>query len=184
MRVSLGTDGRGCDESLDMLELAKMTALVHKARGLRYDEWPTAAEALDMATHAGSLCSGHGERLGRIEPGARGDLTLFDATAPAFTPLIDPVRQLVYGAPSKHVTSVVVDGRVVLDHGRVAHIDETEILGRAREIASRISRGGEGTAASRALEAVVRKVYDRAEAADVGLDAYVGSGLTAEGLRR
>ena len=32
VRLGLGTDGRGCDESLDMLELTKMTALVHKAR--------------------------------------------------------------------------------------------------------------------------------------------------------
>src|SRR5207245_1947640 len=42
VRVALGTDGRGCDETLDMFELTKMTALVHKARGGDYRGWPTA----------------------------------------------------------------------------------------------------------------------------------------------
>lgn len=168
--IALGTDGRGCDETLDMLELAKMTALVHKVRGLRYEEWPTAADVLEMATRGGSLCSGH-PGLGAIEPGAYADLTLLDALAPAFTPLIEPVRQLVYGAPSRHVTSVVVGGQVVLDQGHPVHIDQAEILRRAREFAPLTASVTDDGA--RALEAVVRKVYERAEDADVGLSAYV-----------
>ncbi len=179
VRIALGTDGRGCDETLDMLELAKMTALVHKARGLPYDQWPTAAEVLAMATRGGSLCSGHNESLGRIEPGAQGDLTLFDGAAPAFTPLIDPVRQLVYGAPSRHVLTVVVRGRVVVEQGRVVSVDEGEILGLAHELAPPLGPDvGSGDADSRRLEAIVGKLYERAEEASIGLDAYVGSGLS------
>ena len=82
VRVALGTDGRGCDESLDMLELAKMTALVHKARGGDFHRWPTAAQALDMCTSAASICMGHGERLGRLEEGAHGDLSPCRPTRP------------------------------------------------------------------------------------------------------
>jgi 5-methylthioadenosine/S-adenosylhomocysteine deaminase len=166
--IALGTDGRGCDETLDMLELAKMTALVHKARGLPYEEWPTAAEVLAMMIRGGGLACGHEQRLGAIEPGAYGDLTLLDADAPAFAPMVDPVRQLIYGAPSRHVTSVVVGGEVVLDHGHSTRFDEAEILGLAREF------GVAATAGDRELEAVVRKVYERAEESDVGVNAYVG----------
>jgi 5-methylthioadenosine/S-adenosylhomocysteine deaminase len=115
--VALGTDGRGCDETLDMLELAKMTACLHKVRGGDWRRWPTAAEALEMATEAGSGCMGHGEGLGRLEPGARGDLIMLPRSSAAFTPLNDPVRQLVYGAPSGDVETVVVDGRVVVREG-------------------------------------------------------------------
>ena len=171
--VALGTDGRGCDETLDMLELAKMTALVHKARGLPYEEWPTAAEVLAMMIRGGGVACGHEQRLGAIEPGAHGDLTLLDADAPAFAPMIDPVRQLVYGAPSRHVTSVVVGGEIVLDHGHATRIDEAEILGRAREFGVAVTAGA--AVGDRELEAVVRKVYQRAEESDVGVNAYVGA---------
>jgi len=71
VRIGLGTDGRGCDETLDMLELTRMSALIHKARGLHYDAWPAAADVFDLTTRGGSRCAGHGDRLGRIEgPGA------------------------------------------------------------------------------------------------------------------
>jgi 5-methylthioadenosine/S-adenosylhomocysteine deaminase len=171
--VALGTDGRGCDETLDMLELAKMTALVHKARGLPYEEWPTAVEVLAMMIRGGGVACGHERRLGAIEPGAHGDLTLLDADAPAFAPMIDPVRQLIYGAPSRHVTSVVVGGEVVLDHGHATRIDEAEILGRAREFG--VAATGGAAVGDRQLEAVVRKVYERAEESNVGVNAYVGA---------
>jgi 5-methylthioadenosine/S-adenosylhomocysteine deaminase len=170
--IALGTDGRGCDETLDMLELAKMTALVHKARGLPYEEWPTAADVLAMMIRGGGLACGHEQRLGAIEHGAYGDLMLLDADAPAFAPMVDPVRQLIYGAPSRHVTSVVVGGEVVLDHGHATRIDEAEILGRAREFGVAAAGAGVG---DRELEAVVRKVYERAEESNVGVNAYVGA---------
>src|SRR5205823_423512 len=89
VRVALGTDGRGCDETLDMFELAKMTALVHKARGESYRDWPTAADAFAMATRNASTCTGHGERLGRIEPGAYADLVLLRRDSLAFAPLLE-----------------------------------------------------------------------------------------------
>ena len=33
LHLGLGTDGRGCDETLDMLELARVSALLHKVKG-------------------------------------------------------------------------------------------------------------------------------------------------------
>ena len=62
VRVALGTDGRGCDETLDMFELAKMTALVQKVRGGDYRSWITAADAFRMATIGGSGVAGHGQQ--------------------------------------------------------------------------------------------------------------------------
>jgi 5-methylthioadenosine/S-adenosylhomocysteine deaminase len=181
VRIALGTDGRGCDETLDMLELAKMTALVHKARGLAYERWPTASGVLGMATRGGSVCAGHEEKLGRIHAGACGDLTLLQQDALAFTPLLDPVRQLVYGAPSRHIRTVIVGGRVVLDSGRLVGVDERAILEHARRIAAPLSTTDQafGDAATRRLEVIIRGLYERAENSQLGLDAYVGSGLEA-----
>jgi len=179
VRVALGTDGRGCDETLDMFELAKMTALVHKAHGESYRDWPTAADAFAMATRNASICTGHGERLGRIEPGAHGDLVLLDRDSLPFTPLLDPVRQLVYGAPSREVETVVVGGNVVVADGRLVGVD----AGRMHELARTYAAAppdpdDPGTEALMRLQDIVSGVYERAEGAELGLDSYIGTGLT------
>ncbi|MEA2228079.1 MAG: 5-methylthioadenosine/S-adenosylhomocysteine deaminase [Solirubrobacteraceae bacterium] len=172
-RVALGTDGRGCDETLDMFELAKMTALVHKVRGGDYAQWPTARDALRMATAGGSACTGHGERLGWIEEGAHADLVLIPRSSPTFAPLHDPVRQLVYGAPSRDVDTVVVDGRVVVRGGRVLGVDDAWLLDRVAEHAPAVLAGERSDDADE-LERAVAAMYARLEAGSVdGVDAYL-----------
>ncbi len=179
VRVALGTDGRGCDETLDMLELAKTTALVHKARGESYRDWPTAGDVLAMTTRDASICTGHGERLGRVEPGAHGDLVLLRRGSLPFTPLIDPVRQLVYGAPGHEVETVVVGGEVVVAGGRLVGVDEERMLELARTYAAPPPDPDDpGTEALMRLQEIVGGVYERAEHAELGLDSYIGSGLT------
>jgi guanine deaminase len=174
VRVALGTDGRGCDETLDMLELAKMTALVHKARGGDYRRWPTAAEALAMCTSGASVCTGHGERLGRIETGAKGDLILLPLDSPALTPLHDPVRQLVYGVPSADIRSVVVDGRVVATDGKPVGVDLARLTEQAGPFAAD-SLAGERPADAAALESLVDEMYREVEATELDIDFYLGS---------
>jgi cytosine/adenosine deaminase-related metal-dependent hydrolase len=171
--LALGTDGRGCDETLDMFELTKMTALVHKARGGDYGAWPTAAEALRMATTGGSSVAGHGQQLGRIEPGARGDLVLLRRDSLAFTPLNEPVRQLVYGAPSRDVDTVIVDGRVVVRGGELAGVDTAWLLDRVK-VHMHEALSGTASPESQRLERMVSEMYARIDARELELNAYLG----------
>jgi 5-methylthioadenosine/S-adenosylhomocysteine deaminase len=174
VRVALGTDGRGCDETLDMFELAKMTACVHKARGGDWRGWPTARDAFEMATSAASACTGHGESLGRLERGARGDLILLRRHSLAFTPLHDPIRQLVYGAASREVRHVVVDGKVVVRDGDVLGVDLDHLLARAHEYTPEIL-GGVRRADSEEIERLVDEMYQRVERAELEVDSYIPS---------
>lgn len=174
VRVALGTDGRGCMETLDMLELARMTALVHKVRGRDFRRWPTALDALRMATSDASPCAGHGERLGRIEPGARGDLILIPRDVPAFTPLHQPARQLVYGASAGDVHTVVVDGRVVVRDGSVLGIDRDWLMSRVEPYSAEALAGERGADAD-TLERLAGEAYAWADQAQLELDAYLNS---------
>jgi cytosine/adenosine deaminase-related metal-dependent hydrolase len=174
VRVALGTDGRGCDETLDMFELAKMTALVHKVRGGEYKNWITAADVLRMATVEGSAVAGHGRRLGRIEPGAKGDLVLMRRDSLAFVPMNHPVRQLLYGSPSRDVDTVIVDGRVVVRQGELVGVDTDWLLDRAR-VHAHEALTGTATPESRELERVVSDMYARIDARELDLDAYLGA---------
>jgi 5-methylthioadenosine/S-adenosylhomocysteine deaminase len=174
VRVALGTDGRGCDETLDMLELAKTTACVHKARGGDWRDWLTAHGAFEMATREASACTGHGESLGRIERGARADLMLLRRHSPVFTPLHDPVRQLVYGAASREVRDVLVDGRVVVRDGRVLAVDMDELLARANECTSEVLGGVRRDDADQ-IEQLVDEMYLRVERTELDVDSYIPS---------
>jgi cytosine/adenosine deaminase-related metal-dependent hydrolase len=172
VRVALGTDGRGCDETLDMFELTKMTALVHKARGGDYRAWPTAVDAFRMATLGGSSVAGHGQRLGRIQPGAKADLVLLKRDSLAFVPVNDPVRQLVYGAPSRDVDTVIVDGRVVVRGGEPVGIDSAWLLDGVR---THMHEALTGTASpqSQHLERIVSDMYARIDRRELDLGAYL-----------
>jgi guanine deaminase len=151
-----------------------MTALVHKARGGDYRRWPTAAEALDMCTSAASVCTGHGERLGRIETGAKGDLILLPLDSPALTPLHDPVRQLVYGVPSADIRNVVVDGRVVVADGKPVGVDVARLIEQAGPFAED-SLAGERPADAAALESMVDDMYRQVESTELDVDSYLRS---------
>ena len=56
------------------------------------------------------------------------------------TPLRDPVKNIVYNASDEDVDRVYVNGRLVVDGGRVQGADEGAILGALRPAASACGR--------------------------------------------
>jgi cytosine/adenosine deaminase-related metal-dependent hydrolase len=93
----------------------------------RNTEATTAADVFDAATLGGARALGRDD-LGRIAPGARADLVLWRATSWGMTPLRDPVKNIVYNAGAEDVDRVWVQGRLVVDGGRVLAADEGAIL--------------------------------------------------------
>ncbi|MBI2301519.1 MAG: amidohydrolase, partial [Armatimonadetes bacterium] len=74
--IGLGTDGPASNNNLDVLEEARLAALIHK--GVRHDPTTiTAAEALAMATWGGAEAVGI-PQLGRLIEGWRADLICLD----------------------------------------------------------------------------------------------------------
>jgi guanine deaminase len=149
-----------------------MTALVHKARGGDYRSWPTAAEVFGMATVGGSSVAGHGRRLGRLEPGAKADLVLLRPDTLALVPLNDPIRQLVYGAPSRDVDTVIVDGRVVVRSGKLTRVDTEWLLDCVR-VHMHEALAGTASPESQRLERIVSEMYERIDGRELELEAYL-----------
>ena len=71
--------------------------------------------------------------LGRISPGAKADIAVFDMADSMIAPRIDPIQTLVYGATGRVTRATIVDGRISMRDGAVAGID----LVAAREQAQR-----------------------------------------------
>ncbi|HXJ80787.1 MAG TPA: chlorohydrolase family protein [Candidatus Methylomirabilis sp.] len=122
VNMSLGTD----TNPQSVIEAMRWAAVVSKLME-RNTEATTAADVFDAATVGGARALGRDD-LGRIAPGAKADLVLWKATSWRMTPLRDPIKNIVYNAADEDIDRVYVNGRVVVDGGRVLAADEAAIL--------------------------------------------------------
>ena len=124
--VGLGTDGASSNNNLDMLEEVKLAALLHKVDTLNPVAIP-ALEAIKLGTENGAKAIGL-EKIGRIEEGYKADLVLYDMKSVQWQPKYNPISLLVYSANSSSVDTVIVDGKVLMEHGELKTLDEEKII--------------------------------------------------------
>ena len=81
---------------------------------------------------AGAVPLGRPGELGRVAPGQLADLVLVDTTGAHHLASTHPVPAVGLHARAGDVTTVVVGGDVVVEDGRLTHLDEAEVLAEAR----------------------------------------------------
>jgi 5-methylthioadenosine/S-adenosylhomocysteine deaminase len=135
--VGLGTDGPASNNNLDVLEEARLAALLHKVTTGDPTSVPAAA-ALAMATRGGAQALGLGDRVGQIRVGFRADLAVLDFRRPHLTPRHDVVSHLVYAARADDVRHVFVNGTPLLLDGVLQSIDEERVCARVGERIARL----------------------------------------------
>ncbi|MGH7277966.1 MAG: amidohydrolase family protein [Candidatus Rokuibacteriota bacterium] len=132
--VSLGADSGNGSNHFDMLRLMYLVATIYKDARLDVGVMPP-ERALEMATIRGAEALGLAGEIGSLETGKRADVVLYDRDTPEWRPLLNPVNNLVYAATGASVRTVLVDGRVVLDGGRVTTVDERCVFERVERSA-------------------------------------------------
>jgi 5-methylthioadenosine/S-adenosylhomocysteine deaminase len=140
---SLGTDGSASNNTQDMIGVMKAAALLQKVHYLD----PLASSAwtvLEMATNGGAKALGLEGVIGSIKEGYRADLFVADFQKPHTTPVYDPVANLVYSARPENVVAVMVDGKVVMEEGRLVGVDEGLAVERLQKDAQRLEKVGTG----------------------------------------
>jgi cytosine/adenosine deaminase-related metal-dependent hydrolase len=70
--------------------------------------------------------------LGRLQKGAKADITIINLRDIAFGAVRDPIRSLMETAVSRDVRTVIVDGETLVDDGKYLRIDEEELLGKVQ----------------------------------------------------
>ncbi|MEM2324076.1 MAG: amidohydrolase [Candidatus Bathyarchaeia archaeon] len=132
--VGLGTDGAASNNSLDMFETMKATALIHK--WYRWD--PTTLPAwrvLEAATIQGYRALGI-DKAGYIGVGARADIAIIDLRKPRLQPIHGAeglISNIVYACSGSDVHSTIVDGEPVVWYNRIVNIDEEEVYERVAD---------------------------------------------------
>jgi 5-methylthioadenosine/S-adenosylhomocysteine deaminase len=135
--VGLGTDGPASNNNLDLFEEMDTAAKLGKL--VRRDPTVMPAKTVfHMATLGGAKALGLSGRIGSLEAGKLGDVVLVDARVPELTPLYDVYSHLVYAVKGANVTTVVVNGKVVVRNRRMETVDEMEVLAKARELKEKI----------------------------------------------
>jgi len=138
VRVGLGVDGSASNDGACMLGEARQAMLLQRV-GLGPAAM-TARQALELATLGGAAVLGRDD-IGSLAPGMAADFAAFDLRGVNLAGgLHDPVAALVFCAPGSS-SWVVINGRVVVEAGRLATVDLPAVLERHNRLARRLSGG-------------------------------------------
>jgi 5-methylthioadenosine/S-adenosylhomocysteine deaminase len=112
-----------------------LTALLHK--GISGDASAvTAGEVLDMATYNGAKALGINS--GEIAIGKNADITLINTELPQFEPKNDLISSLCYSANGSEVDTVMVNGEIVVEKGKLIKINEEQIYVESEKVMERL----------------------------------------------
>ncbi|HJR02502.1 MAG TPA: amidohydrolase [Methylomirabilota bacterium] len=138
LAVGLGTDGSTCADNQNLFEALRIASVISTLRFPHETaRWLDADTVWSLATSGTARVMGQPGDLGALAAGRKADLVLLRTDSIFLRPLSDPVKALVYAETGASVDTVLVDGRVVLEGGRVTRVDETRIYARAQEAADR-----------------------------------------------
>ena len=138
--VGLGTDGEKENNNFDMFEEMKAASLMGKLRhrdAAAMDSW----ECLRMGTIGGARALGLDHLVGSLEPGKRADVIAIRKDTPRMTPFFaegpwfNLQHNLVHAVRGSDVAMTMVEGRVLVEDGRLLTGDMGEIIARIHALA-------------------------------------------------
>ena len=132
INVAIGTDGNNASNYSDLMRATYLVAGLFK--DARQDPQMFPAEtAYEMATLGGARAMQMASEIGSLEVGKKADLVLHDTDRPEWRPLLNVMNQLVWSADGRGVHTVLVDGRTVVEDGRVTALDEEQFYARCQD---------------------------------------------------
>ncbi|MEO6444945.1 MAG: amidohydrolase family protein, partial [Gemmatimonadaceae bacterium] len=140
--VMLGSDGVAPDRSYDMFRHMFQAMRYQRAR-FRDTKVLPAGKVLEMVTIDGARALGLEKEIGSLEAGKKADVILVDWYRPHMLPMNMPLYRVAYFANGNDVSTVLVNGRVLMRDQKVLSVDEQAVLAMAqREADTAIKRSG------------------------------------------
>jgi 8-oxoguanine deaminase len=136
--VGVGVDGSASNDGGGLLAEARQAMLLQRV-GLGPSAL-TARQALELATLGGAAVLGRDD-IGSLAPGMAADFAAFDLRGVNLAGgLHDPVAALVFCAPEA-ASWVAIDGRLVVEQGRLATLDLPVVLEAHNRLARQLVSG-------------------------------------------
>lgn len=130
--VGLGSD-MGAYYNMSIFDQMRLASLMQKVKTLN----PLAlgyVDAFGLATVGGAKAVGLEKEIGSLEKNKKADIVLLDTKNMAFAPNNNIVSQVVYSAFPSAVDTVICDGKVLKEGGRIVVADEDTIIGKAKDV--------------------------------------------------
>jgi len=138
VNVSISVDGSASNDSSDMLGEVRQALLLQRVT--KGASALSAEEAWRMAGENGAYLLGF-ERIGRIEAGWAADLAIFDVMdIPYVGALSDPAAALIFAGCNHKTAYTIVNGKIVVEEGRLVGIEEEELVAKASEAVKSLYR--------------------------------------------
>lgn len=133
LKIGLGVDGAGSNNSQDMLETIKMAALLQKVAA-KDAAVINAQQVLDWATLGGAQILGLEDQIGSLEVGKQADLFVIAPNSAKVVPIHDPVATLVYSCGQENVELTMANGLMLMEDKVIQHLDEDEVLRNCQQV--------------------------------------------------
>lgn len=121
VNMCIGTDTFPSDMLQEMRLAAHMGKIVDRAT-----YYTTAKSIFYAATVGGAKALGRND-LGKLAPGAKADFAVFDLDNVELIPVRDLIKNIVFSATHNSVLHVYVDGKRIVENGRIPGFDEKEM---------------------------------------------------------
>jgi guanine deaminase len=151
VNVGVGTDGANCSDNQNVYEAMRLASFVSKAQTPDVERWITTEEVVLAATEGGARALGFDEKIGRLAPGYKADIVFLDLAHVNWIPFNDPTNQLVHTEDGNAVDSVMIGGRMVVEHRRVTTVDVVALSRDAEAARARLARAN----------APIKELYER-----------------------
>jgi 5-methylthioadenosine/S-adenosylhomocysteine deaminase len=138
VRAGLGTDGPASSNDLDLFEEIDLALKLHKVTS-GDPRTLSARDGIELATIGGARALHLEREIGSLEPGKRADLIVLATDAPWAQTRYDVYSHLAYAQKGSDVVTTIVNGRVLMEDGRMLTLDTAQIAARAREYRDRIA---------------------------------------------
>ena len=114
-----------------------LVTLIHKGTH-RNPQCVSASDALRFATIGGAKGLGLDKEIGSIEVGKKADLAIFSLKTPSMWPVNSPISALSYSANGTEAETVIIDGKLIMEQGKMLTMDEERIYKETENIMQRI----------------------------------------------
>jgi cytosine/adenosine deaminase-related metal-dependent hydrolase len=132
VNVVFSTDGSAPDRSFDLIDQARIGMQLQRVH-FNDDRILPVGKTLGMITIDAARALGMDQEVGSLETGKRADVILIDARQAHLAPEILAPLRVIGHASGQDVTTVIVDGQVLMRDRVVSGIDEAAILDDARD---------------------------------------------------
>lgn len=137
VNVGLATDGVASNNNLDMIDEMRTCALLHKVYHLD-PKVMSAKEVLRMATINSAKVLGIDNKIGSIEVNKKADIITISLNNFHLLPYYDPYSIIVYSATGLDVSSVIINGKVLMEKKELKFTDIEKLRYNANRLKEKV----------------------------------------------